>query len=94
MSGNIDEVKRQFINEGRDVKGIIGRTRGEYAQRIKGRPLYVALRNIKKEKDEWFQISELLLQHKDIDVNEACGDNEKLNASTIFCSASILLYSL
>ena len=36
------------------------------------RPLSFSLQNIKSKNDEWFQISRMLLNHKNIDVNAEC----------------------
>ena len=66
---NVTEVKRLIEDRNCDVNGIISHIKNYGIQCIYGRPLSFSLQRIKSEKDEWFHISQMLLEHKNINVN-------------------------
>ena len=53
-------------------------------------PLYCALRNIKKEGDYFYQVSEMLLKHRDIDVNAELRDCQSILSR--LCTKKTLQY--
>ena len=61
--GNIENVKRLTRDDSCDVNQNIGHEKDLFGKKTTERPLYVSLRNIKSKEDEWFQMSELLLEH-------------------------------
>ena len=71
QEGNVEKFIR--LSESCDVNQNFGHKRDEYGYSIYEKPLSVSLQNIKSENDEWFQISQLLLDHRNIDVNAECG---------------------
>ena len=83
--GNIGEVKLLTKDESCDVNQIIGNEQDEEGYLDNERPLSLSLQNIKSENDKWFQISQLLLEHKNIDVNAKCGKTESCTVLGLLC---------
>ena len=75
-NGDIGEIKLLTKDESCDVNQIIGNEQDEEGYLDNERPLSLSLQNIKSENDKWFQISQLLLEHKNVDVNARCGKTE------------------
>ena len=98
-SCNVEEVKRLIEDENRDVNQNF-RHETDAGDILFETPLSISLENIKSENDDWFTISQWLLDHKNIDVNaecktawtpfptallgHVCGTNMTENCSTIF----------
>ena len=81
--GNVEKVALLIKDKRCDVNQNIEHESDEDLDEIKERPLSVSTRNIKSENDKWFKISQLLLQHKSIDVNAECGSISKYAKTTL-----------
>ena len=76
LKGNVEEVARLLENENCDVNQNVGQERNFMGHIIPERPLSISLKKITSENDEWFKISKLLIQHKNINLNARCGQQE------------------
>ena len=77
--GQVEEVKRLI----KSVNQNIEHTNDEHGSTSHERSLLVSLRNIKSENDEWFHISRLLLEQKNVDVNTECGRVSEYNKTIL-----------
>ena len=72
QSCNVEEIKRLVEDENCDVNQNLWHETDWRGKRLTERPLSFSLENIKSENDDWFKISRMLLDHKNIDVNAEC----------------------
>ena len=68
-----------------DVNEDIGRKKDGFGNIVTERPLAVSLQNIQSKNDKSFQISRLLLEHEDINVNAKCGLMDHYTVLGLLC---------
>ena len=84
-NGDVQEFKRLMEDETCDVNKLMYRVINKDGLVIRETPLLVSLQGIKSENDEWFQISQMLLEHGNIDVNAECGYFKLYNVLSSLC---------
>ena len=80
--GNIKAVKLLIEHESCDINTTLNERKT---------PLFLSLQNTKQQNDEWFQISQLLFNDKNIKVNTECGENMNFTALTLLCVSQHLV---
>ena len=86
LDGDLEGIKRCLMKDkNSDVNQNIGLALDWQGDYVKETPLSASLQKIKSENDEWFQVSRMLLQHKNIDVNTECGKEQNCTILAWLC---------